>query len=321
MINRVDWDRTIGRRFRLRDLHVFFTVAQLGSMGKAGAHLGISQPSVSEVIADLEHALRVKLFDRSRTGVELTAYGHALLTRGRAAFDELRQGINDIEHLADPAAGDIRIGCAESIAAGFLPPVIELLSTRYPRTSVHVGQLNTPTLEFPELDDRKVDLVLARLARPDVSKDLSDKYQAEIVFDDRLCVVVGEGSRWARRRKVEIGELADEQWILLPFETPGASWVLDALRKSGRELSKKPMTTYSVHLRNHLLSTGRFVSVHPTSVVRQNAKRFGFKALPIELPMPRWPVAAVTLKGRTANPVTPRFIECAREIANQLGKN
>jgi DNA-binding transcriptional LysR family regulator len=318
MTENVDWDRVIGRRLRLRDLHVFFAVAQFGSMGKAGAHLGISQPVVSEVISDLEHALRVRLFDRSPKGVELTVYGRALLARGRAAFDELRQGINDIAYLADPTAGEIRVGCAESIAAGFLPPVVELLSTRYPRASLHVEQLNTPTLDFPELNERKVDLVLARLARPDVRTDLPPQYQAEILFNDRLVIVVGEVSSWAGRRKVKITDLLDEHWILLPPETPGAAWIMEALQSSGRALSKTPMTTYSVHLRNHLLSTGRFVSVQPVSVVRQNAKRFGFKALPIDVPMPPWPVAAVTLKNRTASPVTRHFIDCAREVADKL---
>ena len=70
---------------------------------------GISQPAVSKVIADLEHALGVRLFDRSSQGVEPTVFGAALLKRGTAAFDELKQGIRDIEFLADPGAGEVRI--------------------------------------------------------------------------------------------------------------------------------------------------------------------------------------------------------------------
>ena len=87
------WEQQIGRRLRLRDLFVFFAVVESGSMAKAGAKLGVSTPSISEVIAALEHALGVRLLDRSSKGVVATAYGEALLIRGRAAFDELRQGI------------------------------------------------------------------------------------------------------------------------------------------------------------------------------------------------------------------------------------
>jgi DNA-binding MarR family transcriptional regulator len=102
----IDWDDDrIGQRLRLRDLRVFFTVVQFGSLAKAAAQLRVTQPAVSQVIAALEHDLGAKLFDRSTRGVEPTMYGRALLARGRAAFDELRQGIRDMEFLADPGGG------------------------------------------------------------------------------------------------------------------------------------------------------------------------------------------------------------------------
>src|SRR3954471_11376111 len=114
----------IGRRLRFHDLQVFFAVVQCGSMAKAAAELGVTQPAVSEVIAGLEDAFGIRLFDRSPHGAEPTIYGRALLKRGIAAFDELKQGIRDIEFLSDPAVGEIKIGCPEGIEA-ILVPVIE----------------------------------------------------------------------------------------------------------------------------------------------------------------------------------------------------
>jgi molybdenum-dependent DNA-binding transcriptional regulator ModE len=81
MPRKLDSDGQIGRRLTLRDLHLFVTVARQGSMAKAATQLGISQPSVSEVIADLERALDARLFDRRPRGVEPTLYGQALLKR------------------------------------------------------------------------------------------------------------------------------------------------------------------------------------------------------------------------------------------------
>ena len=69
----------------------------MGSMGKAAERLAIAQPSVSKAIADLEHIIGVRLLDRTVTGVVPTPYGRALLRRGMGAFDELRQGIKDLE--------------------------------------------------------------------------------------------------------------------------------------------------------------------------------------------------------------------------------
>ena len=111
MAKSLNWESRIGRRVRLRDLHILFAVIQHGSMAKAGTHLGISQSAVSQAIAALEDALEVPLLDRTPRGVEPTMYGAALVRRGRAAFDELRLGVKDIEFLADPTMGEVRIAC------------------------------------------------------------------------------------------------------------------------------------------------------------------------------------------------------------------
>src|SRR5215472_6219814 len=138
---KIDWDSHIGRRLRLRDLHVFFTVAQCGSMAKAAAELGVSQPTVSEVIADLEHTYGVRLFDRSPQGVEPTMYGNALLKRSIAVFDELKQSVRDIEFLADPTTGELRIACPLAIAFTVIPHVIERFAKKYPRVTLHFDEV------------------------------------------------------------------------------------------------------------------------------------------------------------------------------------
>src|SRR5262249_465088 len=203
----VQWEREIGRRLRLRDLFVFFTVAEQGSMAKAASKLGVSTPSISEVVADLERALGVRLLDRSTKGVVTTRYGEAVLARGRAAFDELRLGSRDIESMADPNAGELRIGCPEPLAAGFLLPVMERLTADYPRVKFHIQQTRQPSMELPELHERKVDLVLAPLLRDAAQGRLRDQLEAEVLFNDRFTLVVGEKSKWARRRKLQLADV------------------------------------------------------------------------------------------------------------------
>src|SRR5262252_2886468 len=107
----MDWADRIGRRIRLRDLHVVMAVAECGSMAKAAARLSISHPVISKTISDLERTLGVKLFDRNSLGVEPTSYGQALLKCGVTVFDEMRQGLKQIEQITDPTSGELRIGC------------------------------------------------------------------------------------------------------------------------------------------------------------------------------------------------------------------
>jgi len=126
---RIDWDRQVGRRLKLRDLHVFITVARCGSMAKAATELDVTQPVVSEVIAGLEHTIGVRLFERSPQGVMPTLYGDALLAGGAMALDELKQTIDRIEFLADPAVGELKIGCPETIAAILKEEPLSLAAT------------------------------------------------------------------------------------------------------------------------------------------------------------------------------------------------
>src|SRR5215470_1889675 len=104
------WNDRVGRRIKLSDLHILLAVAQSGSMAKAASDLSISQPVVSRAINELEHILGVRLLERSRRGIELTQYGRTMLNCGHAVFDDLRQGVEHIEFLADPTAGEVRIG-------------------------------------------------------------------------------------------------------------------------------------------------------------------------------------------------------------------
>src|SRR5438477_11938467 len=106
----MEWDDLTARRLSTRELRIFLAVVHSRSMAKAAKTVGTSQPAISKAIADMEHSLGVRLLDRSSQGVEPTQYGRALVQCGIAVFNELKQGINEIGFLADPAGGELRIG-------------------------------------------------------------------------------------------------------------------------------------------------------------------------------------------------------------------
>ncbi len=155
------WDHRIGRRIKLSDLHILLAVAQSGSMAKAASQLAVSHPVVSRSISELEHTLGVRLLERNPRGVELTESGRAILNRSHAAFDELRQGVKDIEFLADPTAGEVRIGTTPPLAASFVSAVVDRLSKRYPRIVFHVA-VETDDVQRRNLNERRLDLLVSR---------------------------------------------------------------------------------------------------------------------------------------------------------------
>jgi DNA-binding transcriptional LysR family regulator len=307
----VEWDDDrIGQRLRLRNFRVFFAVVQAGSLAKAAAQLRVTQPAVSQVIAALEHDLGAKLFDRSTRGVEPTIYGRALLARGRAAFDELRQGIRDMESLADPGAGEVRIGATTATTDTLLPHFVRRFSEQYPRVVVHVDDTPRPALDLSGLRDRKFDLVMGRLDHG----SLAD-VNVETLFHDQLVIVAGAHNPWARRRKIDLAELIDEPWILAEPNSWNYLRLAEAFDRRGLHPPKASLVAFSVTLRTYLLANGPYLTSFPNSSVELNPNRHALKRLPIDLPVqPPWPFAILTLKHRTLSPVVERFIKCCREV-------
>jgi DNA-binding transcriptional LysR family regulator len=310
------WDDRIGRRLKLRDLHILMTVAQCGSMGKAAAQLAVSQPAVSKAIADVEHTLGVSLLDRTTQGVEPTLYGRALLKWGVAAFDDLRQGVKEIEFLADPTAGEVRVGSTEGMTAGLVPAVIDRLSRQFPRLAFSVIQAPTLVI-YRDLRERAVDLILGRMIAPIADEDLN----AEILLNDQLVVVAGVASKWLQRRRVDPAELVDEPWCLPPYDSLVGSLVAEAFRTKRLDVPRRTVTSTSIQLFNALLATGRFLAVLSGSTLRLSGKRLGLKTVPVDLPIRSGPVGIVTLKNRTLSAVAELFIDCAREVAKPLAKD
>lgn len=274
----MDWADRIGRRVRLRDLHVVMAVADCGSMTKAASQLAISHPVVSKTISDLEHTLGERLFDRTAQGVVLTLYGQALLKCGTTVFDEMRLGLKQIAFLANPDAGELRIGSPEIAMTGLMPAIVERFSNDYPRVSLHVVLANIAMMQFQELRDRQIDLLIGRMPRPLLEDDLS----VETLFDESFLAVAGLGSRWAKVRKMELADLIDERWVLPRYDNLPGALILEIFRAKNLKPPQPAVVSLSVQLTVSLIASGRFVGVLPNSVAQFNKERTGLRLLPIK---------------------------------------
>jgi DNA-binding transcriptional LysR family regulator len=307
------WDDRIRRRLKLRDLDILMAVIDTGSMGKAAARFNMSQPAVSKVIADLEHVVGARLVERSRKGAEPTRHGLALVKRGKAVFDELQHGVQELDFLSDPTAGEIRIGCTEMVASAIVWPVLDRLSLQYPRMVFHVVAADAPVLHG-DLVERKVELAISRIAGP-----ISQEEDAEILFHDRLVVATGVKNPLVRRRRLALADLAGEPW-LLPFDRMFNALVADSFRASGLAPPRMTVSTSSINLRNELWATGRFITVVPDFALRLPRRHPLLRTLAVDLPNSQHPVAIRTLKNRSMTPLARLFIERVRTLTKPLAQ-
>jgi DNA-binding transcriptional LysR family regulator len=305
------WTDRIGRRVKLRDLHILLAVAEAGSMTRAAEKLAVSYPVVSKTISELEQTLGVKLFDRSISGVAPTHYGRALLESGVAVFDEMRKGLQQIDFIKHPDAGDLRIGSSIVVDAGLLPAVIARFSQDFPRAVLHVLHENIATQQYDNLRRRNVELVLGRLPVTMSEPDLV----AEPLFDEPNVVVAGADSRWAKRRNLALADLMGEPWVMPEAGSLARSLQDAVFRNSGLEPPPATVLTVSLHLYMRVIETGRWLGLVPASVMRFGGRQMHLKVLPVKVVSPPAPVGFVTVKDRTLTPLAERFIEYLRKVA------
>jgi DNA-binding transcriptional LysR family regulator len=312
----MQWDeQRLGSRLKLRDIGMLMAAAKCGSMGKAAAQLSTSQPAISKAIGDMERQLRVRLLDRTPHGVELTAYGSALLDHARVAFDEFKQAMNRIEFLRDPAAGELGIGTSVLLASGFVAAVVKQLSERHPGLMFRVLASESGSI-YQALEDREVDLIVARIFAP-VGQD---HLRADVLYDEPYAVVAAAQSPWSRRRTIQLADLSDEPWVLPEPDSLTGQVTQEAFRHAGLSLPRATVVTASTPMRTALVATGRFLTIVPLSAFDYPVNRTVLRLLPVDLPTSTRPVGVVTLKRRTLSPVAQTFLDCARQVAKRRAK-
>ena len=169
-------------------------------------------------------------------------------------------------------------------------------------------------MTYRTLEERTVDVVIA----PVFASMAVDHLHTEILYDEPLVVVAGARSVWAKRRKIELAELADAVWTLPPLDSLYGSVVAEAFRANGLDIPTATVFTSVTPARNALLATGRFVSIVQGSVMRFNLDQSGVQGLADKFTTTRRPIAAIVLKARTLSPVARLFIDCAHEVAKAL---
>src|SRR5579862_5893756 len=168
--------------FNLRLIRVFLAIVHRQNITQAAADLGVSQPSVSRSVRELERQVGTPLLERVPSGVRLTEGGRVFLVHARNIFAEARAAEEDLEALAGLTQGTLRVGGSRTIATYLLPPVLQRFYGRYPGVGLRLT--SAPSREIARLlIEREIDVALVETPVEDA------RLRAETWAEDQLVVV------------------------------------------------------------------------------------------------------------------------------------
>jgi DNA-binding transcriptional LysR family regulator len=197
--------------FRLvKHLYLFAVVAEERHFRRAAERLGMSQPPLSEQIQTLEASLKVKLFDRSSRGVQLTAEGAAILPAAQRLIAYMEKLDVSVKEAIAGKGRVLTIGAITSAMTDPLPQIIDQVKTALPDIKLAVVEIDSADA-IEALEGGTIDFALAR-----IEGDVGTVIRSRPLLRDRLAVALPAWHQLAKRKAVQIRDLADEDFVMFP---------------------------------------------------------------------------------------------------------
>ena len=268
----------------LTELKYVVALAQERHFGRAAHKCFVTQPTLSLALAKLEDELAVKLFERNKNEVLVTARGQAIVEQARRVLDE----VGKIQGIArggqDQLSGALRIGAIPTIGPYLLPELIPLLHKRAPGMPLVIEENLTGNLA-PMLREGDLDVVIIALpfALPGV--------KIEVVYEEPFSIVVPEGHRWQARKGVKPSELSEENLLVLNNGHCFRDQVLEACPGQSNTALPEGRAGSSLETIRNMVASGLGVSVLPTSALTPRYATKLLKVVPFSTPVPSRKVA------------------------------
>lgn len=274
----------LSARARLRHLHLFVKLAELGNLKRSAEALHMSQPAATQLLADLERLVEMPLFDRHARGVRITVAGQALVPAARRVLDALADASESLDAIRRQSQGVVRIAALTGAISGWLVRALPSLAQAQPTLQVQVQECDA---------DRCTELVARRevdlaLCRAPVALPTGCAFHPRLA--DHFVVACGLAHPLAGRKRVAWSTLARERWLLPPVQS-AARRAFDArMAALGAEPPTSPVVTRVSALTWAMLQGDRLLTLVPHGVVRQLVEAGQLALVDAQPPLPFSPL-------------------------------
>lgn len=254
-------NRLLGRA-RLRHLQVFVKVAELQTVKQAADAIGITQPTATQALADLEAMLELRLFLRHSRGMSITRSGQALLPAARRMMAIVDDMATQAAALGQGSQAAIRIGAISAAVGSTLRTVLPRFAAAHPEILLQVQEADFARLALL-VADKEVDCAFCR--KPAV---MPAGWRFNPLWPDRYAIVCGPAHPLAGRKRVSKSDMLAATWLQMPSSI-AARQAFDELF-AGAAASPRvcSIVTASPVMVESLLAQSELLALVPASVVQ-----------------------------------------------------
>ncbi|CAH8194175.1 LysR substrate-binding domain-containing protein [Vibrio aestuarianus] len=251
---------TVLNEITIKKLHCFLTVAEELHFGRASEVLGISQPSLSSNIKELEKSLNVELFNRDARQVSLTKSGDILKSECYKILNQYELSINKVIQSGRLERNTIRLGVISAALTNEFMSIINDFKYRFPCYDIHFSEL-PPIDQKLALENKEIDVGICRFADTINIHPLS----AISVIKESMYLAVSTSHSLSNRKLVSLKELKNETFAITDrSRSASPNYIISCLEQEG----VTPVISNEVIDPTTLLafiSSGQSISIVPNS--------------------------------------------------------
>lgn len=287
----------------LRDVRYFETVVEYGNIGRAAEALGLSQPALSKSLQRLEESVKSKVLKRTPKGVELTPQGAALLSQARRLSLITKDVLHEIEDLGEGRSGFLNIGGGPDTAQDILPDALEALLQAAPKARCNIT-VNTYEKLLEAVRNGELDMVVSGIP-PTPPDDMIQIY----LCDHEFGIYASSNHRLAKRKKVTLADLAEEEWALAANELLPRRSLIQIFEDRGFPAPCVAVETAPTSLRLRIISSTKLLGFFWKGVVKQAPAGVRLKELRVDGVNWRRRVGITFRKDAYLSPIVRRLVD------------
>jgi DNA-binding transcriptional LysR family regulator len=297
-------------RLRLKHWSLLSALGETPTLHEAAGRINVTQPSATKMLADIEGAFGFALFERHSRGMRATPLGSEVVAYARQTQAGLERFLEGLEIKRRGGHGHLVFGAIMGAAPDLVASAVAEIKRERPKLNVRILGETSDQIGLL-LERHEIELAVGRFTEP----LQHNRFDFAPLSDEPMRAVVRRRHPLARKRRVDLDELAGWPWVLQTLASPARVLLEEEFSRAGVSTPGDVIECTSIFATLQLVQSSNAVAMLPESVVRDHVKARLLHPLPIVVGQGLKAFGVLTRKDEPLSDVAATFVEHLKRSA------